>query len=189
VNADRRLKLIRRIETDTVPVHDGQHFEAVLHQTNTSADVYADRAYPSQARESDLKASGYRLKTQQRSNHRVAKLRARVECGFAAITQMGDKSIRTVSQRRNCCRLNRIQRMGASMELTWLDLPKKSKKVGNQKNWPKPGQIRQRSVAILTGRSRSHFHIERDYPRHQFFRKLLATTVELSSKKCINLRL
>ena len=41
VNADRRYKLIRKIETDTASVHDGQHFEAVLDRTNTSADVYA----------------------------------------------------------------------------------------------------------------------------------------------------
>ena len=113
VNADRRYKLIRKIETDTARVHDGQHFEAVLDQTNTSSDVYADRGYPSQARESDLKASGYRpqiqrrgtskrklSECQQRRNHRIAKVRARVEHVFAAITQMGGKLIRTIGQAR-----------------------------------------------------------------------------------------
>jgi IS5 family transposase len=113
VNADRRYKLIRKIETDTARVHDGQHFEAVFDQTNTSSDVYADRGYPSQARESDLKASGYRpqiqrrgtskrklSKCQQRRNHRIAKVRARVEHVFAAIAQMGGKLIRTIGQAR-----------------------------------------------------------------------------------------
>jgi len=113
VNADRRYKLIRKIETDTARVHDGQHFEVVLDQTNTSSDVYADRGYPSQARESDLKASGYRpqiqrrgsskrklSECQQRRNHRIAKVRARVEHVFAAITQMGGKLIRTIGQAR-----------------------------------------------------------------------------------------
>ena len=113
VNADRRYKLIRKIETDTARVHDGKHFEAVLDQTNTSSDVYADRGYPSQARESDLKASGYRpqiqrrgtskrklSECQQRRNHRIAKVRARVEHVFAAIAQMGGKLIRTIGQAR-----------------------------------------------------------------------------------------
>ena len=52
VNADRCYKLIRKIAIDTASVHDGQHFEAVFDRTNTSADVYADRGYPSQERES-----------------------------------------------------------------------------------------------------------------------------------------
>lgn len=109
VNADRRYKLIRKIATDTASVHDGQHFEAVFDRTNTSADVYADRGYPSQPRESDLTAKGYRSQIQrkrtakrklsecqQRRNHRIAKVRARVEDVFAMIAQMGGKLIRTI---------------------------------------------------------------------------------------------
>ena len=113
VNADRRYKLIRKIETDTASVHDGQHFEAVFDRTNTSADVYADRGYPSQARESDLRVNGYRPQIQrrgtskrklsdcqQRRNHRIAKVRARVEHVFAAIAQMGGKLVRTIGHAR-----------------------------------------------------------------------------------------
>ena len=92
VSTDRRYKLIRKIQTNTASVHDGQHFDAVFDRTNTSADVYADRGYPSQARESDLRVNGYRpqiqrrgtskrklSECQQRRNHRIAKVRARVE--------------------------------------------------------------------------------------------------------------
>jgi len=113
VNADRRYKLIRRIETNTARVHDGQHFEAVLDRANTSSDVYSDRGYPSQARDSDPKISGYRPQIQRRGapkrklsecqkrrNQRSAKVRARVEHVFAAITQMCGKLIRTIGQAR-----------------------------------------------------------------------------------------
>ena len=104
VNADSRYKLIRTIETDTARVHDSQHFEAVLDRTNTSLDVYADRNHPRHARESDLRINGYRpqiqrrgtskrklSECQQRRNHRIAKVRARVEHVFAGISQMDGK--------------------------------------------------------------------------------------------------
>jgi len=113
VNADRRYKLIWKMATDTASVHDGQHFDAVFDQTNTSADVYADRGYRSQARESDLRVNGYRLQIQRRGiskrklsecqqqrNQRIAKVRARVEHVFATIAQMGGKLIRTIGQAR-----------------------------------------------------------------------------------------
>ena len=57
VNADRRYKLIRKLETETVQVHDGQHFKTMLEQ-KTRMDVYAARGYPSQTRESDQRLSG-----------------------------------------------------------------------------------------------------------------------------------
>jgi IS5 family transposase len=66
VNTDRRYKPIRKLETDTSSVHNGQHFEAVFDRTNTSSDAYADRGYPSQARESDLKVRGHRPKIQRK---------------------------------------------------------------------------------------------------------------------------
>jgi IS5 family transposase len=113
INVDKRYKVIRKIETDTASVHDSQHFDAVLDAGNTSRDVYADRGYPSQGRETELKAAGYRnhiqrkgsrnhplSDCQQRRNHRIAKTRARVEHVFAAITQMGGKLVRTIGQAR-----------------------------------------------------------------------------------------
>jgi IS5 family transposase len=113
INVDKRYKVIRQIKTDTASVHDSQHFDTVLDQGNTSRDVYADKGYPSQERETQLKASGYRnhiqrkgqrnqplSACQQRRNRRIAKTRARVEHVFAAITQMGGKLLRTIGQAR-----------------------------------------------------------------------------------------
>jgi IS5 family transposase len=53
-SVDRKHKLIRKWMTDTASVHDSQHFDAVLDDWNTSAEVYADRGYPSQEREEQL---------------------------------------------------------------------------------------------------------------------------------------
>lgn len=113
INVDKQYKFIRKIETDTASTHDSQHFDNVFDASNTSRDLYADRGYPSEAREAWLKKNGCRnqiqrkgkrntplSKCQQRRNHRIAKTRARVEHVFAAIEQMGGKLIRTVGQAR-----------------------------------------------------------------------------------------
>ena len=75
--------------------------------------MYADRGYPSEAREACLKANGYRnqiqrkgkrnkalSECQQRRNKRIAKTRARVEHVFGAMEQMGGKVLRTIGQAR-----------------------------------------------------------------------------------------
>lgn len=113
VNVDKKYKVIRKIETGTASIHDTQHFDAVLDEGNTRRDVFADRGYPSQAREARLKEAGLRnhiqrkgnrnkplSACQQRRNQRIAKTRARVEHVFAAIEQMGGKMIRTIGQAR-----------------------------------------------------------------------------------------
>jgi transposase, IS5 family len=113
VNVDKKYKVIRKIEMGTASTHDSQHFDTVLDGGNTSRDVYADRGYPSAAREEQLKESGLRnhiqrkgkrnkplSACQQRRNQRIAKSRARVEHVFAAIEQMGGKMIRTIGQAR-----------------------------------------------------------------------------------------
>ena len=113
VNVDKKYKVIRKIETGTASTHDSQHFDSVLDQGNTSRDVYANRGYPSEARENKLKAAGFRnhiqrkgkrnkplSACQQRRNQRIAKTRARVEHVFATINQMGGKLIRTIGQAR-----------------------------------------------------------------------------------------
>lgn len=113
VNVDKQHKFIHKIVTDTACTHDSQHFEALIDPTNTSRDVYADRGYPSKERQAWLKANGYRdriqrkgkrntplSEAQQRRNHGIAKVRARVEHVFAALEQMGGKLIRTIGQAR-----------------------------------------------------------------------------------------
>lgn len=92
-------------------VHDNQHFDAVLDDLNTSAEVYTYRSYPRQEREEQLKAQGYRgrriqregsrnhplSECQQRRNNNIATVRALVEHIFAAIEEMGGRErIRTI---------------------------------------------------------------------------------------------
>lgn len=113
INADNKYKFIRKIQTSTARTHDSQHFDDVFDPANTSRDVYADRAYPSEAREAQLKENGWRSQIQrkgqrnqplsecqQRRNRRIAKTRARVEHVFGAIEQMGGKLLRTIGQAR-----------------------------------------------------------------------------------------
>lgn len=113
INADNKYKVIRKIETDTASTHDSQNFTNVLDPCNTSRDVYADRAYPSEAREAELKARDFRNQIQRKGsrnhplsecqkhrNRRIAMTRARVEHVFGAMTQMGGKLIRTIGQAR-----------------------------------------------------------------------------------------
>ena len=113
INADNKYKVIREIETDTASTHDSQHFVNVLDPCNTSRDVYADRAYPSETHAAELKARGFRnqiqrkglrnhplSECQKRRNRRIAMTRARVEHVFGAMNQMGGKLIRTIGQAR-----------------------------------------------------------------------------------------
>ena len=113
VSVDRKHKFIRIWVPDTACVHDSQHLEAALDEWNTSAEIYADKGYVGAEREERLREQGYRPQIQrkakqgkpisacqERRNRRIAKVRARVEHVFAAITQWGDKRIRTIGQAR-----------------------------------------------------------------------------------------
>ncbi|MBU2745754.1 transposase, partial [Acidithiobacillus caldus] len=73
----------------------------------------ADKGYVGAEREERLREQGYRPRIQrkakqgkplsacqERRNRRIAKVRARVEHVFAAITQWGGKRIRTIGQDR-----------------------------------------------------------------------------------------
>ncbi len=113
VSVDRKHKLIRTWIADTASVYDSQHLEAVLDEWNHSAEIYADKGYVGAEREERLHAQGYRLHIQrkakkgkplsacqERRNRRIAKVRARVEHVFAAITQWGGKQIRSIGQAR-----------------------------------------------------------------------------------------
>jgi IS5 family transposase len=113
VNVDKKHKIIRKIVTGTASTADTCHFQNAFDPANTRRDVYADRGYPSKAREAWLKREGYRSQIsrkgqknkplsecQQRRNHRISKSRARVEHVFAGIEQMGGKMVRTIGQAR-----------------------------------------------------------------------------------------
>jgi IS5 family transposase len=67
--------------TCTASVHDSRHFEVVLDDWNTSAEVYADRGYPSQEREEQLKAQGCRSRIQRKGsrNHPLSECQQRAD--------------------------------------------------------------------------------------------------------------
>ena len=113
ISVDVKHKLIRKIATGTASEHDSRHFDEVLDEHNTGADVYADKGYPSAQRSQMLKALGYREHIQRKAkrgkplsacqkkrNGRIAKTRARVEHPFAQMRHMGGKLIRTIGQAR-----------------------------------------------------------------------------------------
>ncbi|WP_412731018.1 transposase [Dyella aluminiiresistens] len=89
-STDRRWGFIRRIEVTATSVNDTEVFEAILDETNTAKDVYADRGYAKHAQETELYVQGYRAHiqrkgtatqpisdAQQRRNRRIARQRAR----------------------------------------------------------------------------------------------------------------
>ena len=113
VSVDRKHKFIRQWIADTAKVHDSQHLEAVLDDWNTSAEIYADKGYIGTEREERLRQQGFRPHIQRKGcsgkplsarqegrNRRIAKVRARVEHVFAAVSQWGGKWIRTIGQVR-----------------------------------------------------------------------------------------
>ena len=55
VNVDRTHKLIRRYAVTDAAVHDSRKLNGLLHQGNTSHDVFGDSAYRSAANEATLK--------------------------------------------------------------------------------------------------------------------------------------
>jgi len=112
-STDRRWGFIRRIEVTAASVNDTEVFEAILDDTNTAKDVYADRGYAKHARQTALYVQGYRAHiqrkgtatqpisdAQQRRNRRIARQRAFGEHPFARLAQMGGKHLRTIGLAR-----------------------------------------------------------------------------------------
>ena len=101
---------MRKIRISTASEHDTRHFESVLDPVNTSADVYADKGYVDKAREARLTRQGHRLHIQRKAKagqplstcqkRRNTRIRARVEHPFAALIQMGGKTLRTIGLTR-----------------------------------------------------------------------------------------
>lgn len=114
VNVDVKHKFIRKLVTSTAKDNDCLHLEALLDKSNTSADVYADKGYPSDKHTKLLKELGFRNHIQRKGskgkplsecqegrNARIAKIRVRVEHVFAAMKQMGGKKVvRTIGLAR-----------------------------------------------------------------------------------------
>ena len=110
VNVARHHKLIRRYTVTDAAVHDSQVLTPLVLPPSAGRDVWADAAYRSQAIEGQLQQrqlrariqyKGYRNTSvtarQKASNHRRARIRARVEHVFGhQVMAMGGKLIRTI---------------------------------------------------------------------------------------------
>ena len=97
-NIDRKHKLIRRYSMTDASVHDSQEMDAILDKNSTNKNVWADRAYRSEAQELQLSEDGlvsniheraYRNtplnEAQKVANTEKSRVRARVEHPFAHI--------------------------------------------------------------------------------------------------------
>ena len=110
VNVDRTHKLIRRYAVTDAAVHDSRQFDGLLHQGNTSQDVFGDSAYRSAANEATLKARGFRSRIHARAargrplskvkaaaNRAKSRIRARIEHVFGAQESApGGRIVRTI---------------------------------------------------------------------------------------------
>lgn len=110
VNVDRTHKLIRRYVVTDAAVHDSRRLNGLLHQGNTSQDVFGDSAYRSAANEATLKGRGFRSrihvraarghplsKAQAAANRAKSRIRARIEHVFGAQeTAPGGRLVRTI---------------------------------------------------------------------------------------------
>ena len=100
ISVDVKHKLIRRFRVTSAKVHDSNVFDELLDSGNTSRDVWADSAYRSQEKLSDLKEMKYREHLQRkgsrhrklsewekRGNRTRSKIRSRVEHIFGVQAQ------------------------------------------------------------------------------------------------------
>jgi len=139
VAIDSENKLVRDYEVTSAEVHDSQVFIKFL-ADNSSADVWADSAYQSEASTLELYASCYHNKVhkkgrrnkplsvkQQKMNSKKSKTRALVEHVFGSMeNEQGGMFVRTISNTRaavkiglmnlayNMRRMVSLQRRGAS---------------------------------------------------------------------------
>jgi IS5 family transposase len=117
VNADQTDKLIQHFEVTDAAVHDSQAFDMVLDEAaqadGSKRAVYADSAYRSQERESQLASAGIAseicekgvrdrplTELQKAMNKVKSKVRSRVEHIFGAQAQMGGHIVRTIGYLR-----------------------------------------------------------------------------------------
>jgi IS5 family transposase len=110
IDIDVEHKLIRGYEVTPASVHDGNVFEELLDQDNSSRDLWADCAYGSAEKREILKAYGFRSHVQRkgcrykklnerqiRGNYMRAKVRCRVEHVFGVqAMRAGSLLIRTI---------------------------------------------------------------------------------------------
>jgi transposase, IS5 family len=104
---DVKHKIIRAYAVTDASVHDSNVFDALLEESNTSAEVYADSAYRSKESIELLRQRGFRERLQrkgckhrrlttreQRGNKTRAKIRCRIEHVFGVMA--GSLVVRTI---------------------------------------------------------------------------------------------
>lgn len=110
IGIDVKHKLIRAYEVTPASTHDSKVFEELLDDSNSSRDVWADAAYRSDEKLTELKKRGFREHLQRKGcrhkkltewekkgNHSRSKVRCRVEHIFGVQTQRaGNLLVRTV---------------------------------------------------------------------------------------------
>jgi IS5 family transposase len=104
-NACKRYKLVRKIIVSVASEHDTLHFENVLDPANTNRNILADKDYAGGERETRLSKQGWPNDkpisvTQERRNHSIEKMRARIEQMFAGLAQMCGKALRSIALAR-----------------------------------------------------------------------------------------
>lgn len=100
IEVDVANKLIRKYEVTPASVHDGDIFEQLLDDTNTSRDVWGDSAYNGRKKRQMLSRRGFREHLQRKGcrykklterekqgNHKRSKIRSRVEHIFGVQSQ------------------------------------------------------------------------------------------------------
>jgi IS5 family transposase len=103
INADAATKLIQDYAVTPANVHDSQVFDDLLDTQTTDEQgrkrpVYADSAYRSEPRETQLTA--LEMESQIHANRKKSKVRARVEHIFGAQAAMGGHVVRTIGIER-----------------------------------------------------------------------------------------
>jgi len=106
ISVDVKHKLIRRFKVTEAEVHDSNVFDELLDSGNTSRDVWADSAYRSKERVTELQETGYREHLQrkgsrnrkltaweQQGNRTRSKIRSRVEHIFGVQAQRAGNMI------------------------------------------------------------------------------------------------
>ncbi len=137
INADQTHKLIQNYTVTDAAVHDSQAIDGLLDkEADANGDkraVYADSAYRSAERESELAqqnitsqicekgSRGHPLSEEQKAgNHEKSKVRSRVEHVFGAQAQMGGHWVRTVGLLRAKVKIGMMNLVYNMMRLVQL---------------------------------------------------------------------
>jgi IS5 family transposase len=130
ISVDRQHKVIRKYTVTSAEVHDSQVFEALLDEHNSSADVWADSAYRSAERETELSQARYRSHIhrkgtrgrplnarEQEANRKRSTVRARVEHVFA---QQANRLVRTIGLERAAVKIGMMNLVYNLRRLAWF---------------------------------------------------------------------